>query len=118
MGVSGGDDLHSPLPPMRAALLGLLAVTSTAASLIGIGASTPAHAQQWGLLQPDGSIRNRYGLMMEGPNPGRMLRHRQTLPINRYSIDMGSGSIYRGGVLQSGPSPSRRMNICMQTGIC
>lgn len=103
---------------MRTALLGLLAVTSTAASLIGIGVSTPAHAQQWGLLQPDGSIRNRYGLMIEGPNPGRILRQRQTLPINRLSVDIGSGSIYRGGLLQSGPSPSRRMNICMQTGIC
>ena len=118
MGVSGGDDLHSPLPLMRKALLGLLAVTSTAAGLIAPGTSTPVQAQQWGLLQPDGSIRNRYGLMIEGPNPGRILRQRQTLPINRLSVDVGSGSIYRGGLLQSGPSPSRRMNICMQTGIC
>ena len=116
--MSGGDDLPPRLPPMRNALVGLLAVTSTATSLIGIGVSTPVQAQQWGLLQPDGSIRNRYGLMIEGPNPGRILRQRQTLPINRLSVDVGSGSIYRGGLLQSGPSPARRMNICMQTGIC
>jgi hypothetical protein len=78
----------------------------------------PAQAQQWGLLYPDGSIRNRYGLMLDGPSPSRLLHVQQTLPINRQSIDLGSGSIYRGGVLQSGPSPSRRLMICMQTGIC
>jgi len=78
----------------------------------------PVHAQQWGLLYPDGSIRDRYGLMRDGPSPSRLLNLQQTLPINRHSIDLGSGSIYRGGVLQSGPSPSRRLMICMQTGIC
>lgn len=78
----------------------------------------PAQAQQWGLLYPDGSIRDRYGLMRDGPSPSRLLNVQQTLPINRQSIDLGSGSIYRGGVLQSGPSPSRRLMICMQTGIC
>ena len=78
----------------------------------------PAQAQQWGLLYPDGSIHDRYGLMRDGPSPSRLLNVQQTLPINRQSIDLGSGSIYRGGVLQSGPSPSRRLMICMQTGIC
>jgi hypothetical protein len=56
--------------------------------------------------------------MREGPSPSRLLNLQQTLLINRQSIDLGSGSIYRGGVLQSGPSPSRRLMICMQTGIC
>ena len=80
--------------------------------------TVPVQAQQWGLLYPDGSIRNRYGLMLDGPSPSRLLNVQQTLPIHRQSIDLGSGSIYRGGVLQSGPSPSLRLAICMQTGIC
>jgi len=80
--------------------------------------TVPVQAQQWGLLYPDGSIRNRYGLMLDGPSPSRLLNVQQTLPIHRQSIDLGSGSIYRGGVLPSGPSPSRRLMICMQTGIC
>lgn len=78
----------------------------------------PAHAQQWGLLYPDGSIRDRYGLMLDGPSPSRLLDLQQTLPINRQSIDLNSGSTYRGGVLQSGPSPYLRLMICMQTGNC
>ena len=56
--------------------------------------------------------------MLEGPSPSRLLDLQQTLPINRQSIDLNSGSTYRGGVLQSGPSPSLRLMICMQTGIC
>jgi len=91
-------------------------------SACALGAVTalisPVQAQQWGLLYPDGSIRDRYGLMLDGPSPSRLLNVQQTLPINRQSIDLGSGSIYRGGVLQSGPSPSLRLMICMQTGIC
>ena len=94
---------------LRLSALAVLAATAFSGS---------AQAQQWGLLYPDGSIRNRSGLMLEGPSPTRLLRYQQTLPVNRYSVDLGSGSIYRGGVLQSGPSPSRRLSICMQTGIC
>ena len=88
------------------------------ALLVGTSLIGPAQAQQWGLLYPDGSIRDRYGLMLEGPSPSRLLDLQQTLPINRQSIDLNSGSTYRGGVLQSGPSPSLRLMICMQTGIC
>lgn len=91
----------------------------TAASLSLISAITaiqPAQAS-YGLMGPDGSIR-QYGLLIDGPNPGRVLQDRLTLPINRRSIDSGSGSIYRGNLLESGPSPMRRIQLCMQTGIC
>ncbi|WP_341884142.1 hypothetical protein [Synechococcus sp. UW140] len=91
----------------------------TAASLSLISAFTaiqPAQAQ-YGLMGPDGSIR-QYGLLIDGPNPGRVLQDRLTLPINRRSIDPGSGSIYRGNLLESGPSPMRRIQLCMQIGIC
>ena len=43
MGVSGGDDLHSPLPAMRSTVLGILAAATTVTGLIS--ASTPASAQ-------------------------------------------------------------------------
>lgn len=95
--------------PLRWSALTLLMATA----LIG-----PAQAQQWGLLYPDGSIRNRSGLMLEGPSPSRLLQVQQTLPIQRHSIDLNSGSIDRGGVLHSGPSPSLRLMLCMQTGLC
>ncbi len=91
----------------------------TAASLSIISAITAiqhAQAQYW-LMGPDGSIRQR-GVLIDGPNPGRVLENRLALPINRLSIDLDNGSIYRGNVLESGPSPMRRIQICMQTGIC
>ncbi len=93
-------------------------ISSTAACLLAAASTTPALAQQWGLLYPDGSIRGRGGIILEGPNPGRMLQEQLTLPINRRSIDLNSGTIYRGGLIESGPNPSRRLAICLQTGIC
>ena len=57
------------------------------------------------------------GILLDGPNPSRILQQ-QTLPINRHTIDPSSGTIYRGGIMQSGPSPPRSLTICMQLGIC
>ncbi len=97
------------LPSLQFSRSALLATTA----LIG-----PAHDQQWGLLYPDESIHDRYGLMLDDPSPRLLLDLLQTLPLNRQSIDLNSGSIYRGGIRQSGPSPSFILMICMQTGIC
>ncbi len=69
-------------------------------------------------MYPDGSIRGRGGVILEGPNPSRILQDRLTLPTQRRSIDLGTGTIYRGGVIESGPNPSMRLAICLQTGIC
>ena len=81
-----------------------------------INAIQPVQAQ-YGSMGSDGSIRQR-GVLIYGPNPVRVLQDRLTLPIDRLSIDLDHGSIYRGNVLESGPSPIRRIQICMQTGIC
>ena len=93
----------------------------TKLGLIGLTviATAPAvNAQQWGLLYPDGSIRDRNGIILEGPNPSRMLEMQQTLPVNRLSVDLNNGAIYRGSLIESGPSPFRRLMICSQTGLC
>ena len=92
------------------------AVVHAAPIFIAATIFQPAQAQ-YGLMGPDGSIR-QYGLLIDGPNPGRVLQDRLTLPINRRSIDSGSGSIYRGNLLESAPSPMRRIQLCMQIGIC
>lgn len=76
----------------------------------------PAQAQ-WGLMYPDGSIRNR-GVLVGGPNPGHILDDRLVLPINKSTIDLTSGSISRGNRLVGGPNPGRRLQVCMQTGLC
>jgi hypothetical protein len=77
----------------------------------------PVSAQQWGLLYPDGSIRQR-GVLIDGPNPARIIQQRTILPMNQQSIDLQTGIIRRGTIMQSGPDPSLRLQICMQTGIC
>lgn len=58
-----------------------------AASLLAAVSIAQPVAAQWGVMDPDGSIRGDVG-------------------------------IYRGGILQSGPNPSRSLQICMQTGLC
>jgi len=77
----------------------------------------PVSAQQWGLLNPDGSIHRR-GIVIDGPNPERLIQERMILPDNRHSIDLGNGIIRRGGIMQSGPNPNLRLQICMQTELC
>jgi len=80
-------------------------------------AALPVAAQQWGLLNPDGSVHRR-GIIIDGPNPQRMIQERMILPGNRHSIDLNSGIIRKGGMMQSGLNPNLRLQICMQTGIC
>ena len=92
------------------------AITIAAPFVIEASLVQPAQAQ-WGVMYPDGSIRNR-GVLVEGPNPGRILNDRLVLPINRGTIDLNSGSISRGNVLVEGPNPGRRIRVCMQTGLC
>ena len=49
------------------------------------------HAQQqWGLLYPDGSVRNRDGITIEAPSHKRLLQYKQTMPLNPYSINLGA----------------------------
>ena len=85
--------------------------------LYSLLAAPHALAQQWGLLQPDGSIRQR-GLLLDGPNPGRILQQRLTLPLDRRSLDLHTGVIRRGGLLESGPDPSVRLQLCLQLALC
>lgn len=91
---------------------------AAACLMTSVSMAEPASAQQWGLLYPDGSIRGRNGILLEGPNPGRILDLGLTLPINTRSIDRHSGTIYRGGLIESGPNPGRVLSLCLQTGIC
>lgn len=107
--MSAGPSLHRPLPEMK---------RFCAACLLAVAAIAQPAAAQWGVLYPDGSIRGQGGILLDGPNPSRILQQQMTLPINRYTIDPSSGTIYRGGIMQSGPSPSRSLAICMQLGIC
>jgi hypothetical protein len=107
--MSAGPSLHLPLPEMK---------RFCAACLLAATAIAQPAAAQWGVLYPDGSIRGQGGILLDGPNPSRILQQQMTLPINRYTIDPSSGTIYRGGIMQSGPSPSRSLAICMQLGIC
>jgi hypothetical protein len=81
-----------------------------------VTAVQPVSAQQWGVLYPDGSIRQR-GIIIDGPDPYRILNERLTLPLNRRTFDPDSFSIYRGGILESGPNPMMRLRVCMQTGL-
>ena len=75
----------------------------------------PANAQ-YGVMYPDGSIHGPGGLLLDGPNPGRVLQQRQEPQLNRQYIDLNSGTIYRGGVMQTGPNPGLRNSICLQYG--
>ena len=72
---------------------------------------------QWGVMYPDGSIRQR-GIIIDGPSPGRVLRDQMLLPTQRSSIDLNSGMIQKGGLINSAPSQLRLIQICMQTGVC
>ena len=77
MGVSGGDDLHSPLPPMRAALLGFIAAPL---ALLASGAETKAYpyhysvpTYSYGNTQPmnyNYMINGRAGYQGRGYNLG------------------------------------------------
>ena len=84
--------------------------------LLTTALTSPVFAQ-WGVMYPDGSIRQR-GLIIDGPNPGRVLREQMLLPTQRSSIDLNSGTIYKGGLINSAPSQLRLIQICMQTGAC
>jgi hypothetical protein len=84
--------------------------------LLTTALTSPVFAQ-WGVMSPDSSIRQR-GLLIDGPNPGRVLREQMLLPMQRPSIDLNSGTIYKGGLIDSAPSQLRLMQICMQTGVC
>lgn len=95
--------------------LTLLSVSATVVATT-VTLVEPAQAQ-WGLMYPDGSIRNR-GVLEDGSNPGRILNDRLVLPINRSTIDLTSGSISRGNRLVGGPNPGRRLQVCMQTNLC
>ena len=102
------------LPPMR--IIKLLSVAPCLALAMSI---FPIAAQaQWGQLYPDGSIRGRGGIIITGPDPGRILNQQLELPTERRSIDIKSGTIYKGGLIESGPDPSRRLAICLQLAIC
>lgn len=90
---------------------------ASALTLTSVLVTPPAFGQQWGLLQPDGSIRQR-GLILDGPNPGRILEQRLVLPLDRRSIDLHTGTIRRGGLIESGPDPSIRLQLCLQLGLC
>jgi len=51
------------------------------------------HAQQqWGLLYPDGSVRNMDGVTIEAPSHKRLLQYKQTMPLNPYSINLGAAN--------------------------
>ena len=65
--------------------------------------------------EPDVLIRQRR-LLLDGPNPGRILEQRLVLPLDRRSIDLHTGTIRRGGLIESGPDPSIRLQICLQLG--
>ena len=113
----------NPLLPASASFTLHLEIMNMMTKLGFIGltviATAPAvNAQQWGLLYPDGSIRDRNRVLLLGPSPSRMLDVQQTLPVNRLSVDLNNGAIYRGSVIESGPSPIRRLMICTQTGLC
>lgn len=84
--------------------------------LLTTALTSPVFAQ-WGVMSSDGSIRQR-GLIIDGPNPGRVLREQMLLPTQRSSIDLDSGIIYKGRLINSAPSQLRLIQICMQTGVC
>ena len=97
----------------------LPALRCIAASLLAsVALAQPAQAQFWGYQYPDGSIRSGGGAVLQGPDPYAVLRQRLTPPIYRRSVDLNTGTIYQGGLMQSGPNPYRRQAICLQLGIC
>lgn len=95
----------------------LFSSLTSALTLTSVLVTPPAVGQQWGLLQPDGSIRQR-GLLLDGPNPRRILEQRLVLPLDRRSIDLHAGTIRRGGLIESGPDHSIRLQLCLQLGLC
>ena len=109
--------VHARQPQGLQTMFRKLIATASLSLLSVAGAMQPVQAQQWGLLYPDGSIRQR-GVLIEGPNPGRIIESRLLLPNQQRTIDLNSGTISRGGIIESGPNPMLRLQICMQTGIC
>ena len=83
---------------------------------LSIGAMPSPASAQYRVMYSDGSIHGPGGLLLDGPNPGRVLQQRQEPQLNRRYIDLNSGTIYRGGVMQTGPDPAFRNSICFQLG--